>query len=226
MRAPAHHPTCPAHGGRHAASSPVPWFHRGDDPRDQHRKLGRCTLAFDPSSGRLILFGGVGPHDTWAWNGTDWKKLDPSHHPKERVQASMATDLANNSIVLFGGEQGHPAQTWTWSLGDWHLRHPLHTPVKRRGAAMAWDGGRKTALLTGGAPTGAAGVEPYTGFDDTWTWNGTDWTKLSVGPSGKRFLAPMAYDPDHEMLVRYGGVTQIDYRGNAKTDPSTETLGS
>jgi hypothetical protein len=196
--------------------------------RPAHHPRGRTdgSLAYHAGSGRLILFGGVGFSDTWAWNGTDWTRLNPAHHPKERVQASMATDLANNSIVLFGGELGHEAQTWTWSFGDWHLRHPVHSPVKRRGAAMTWDAGRKTVLLTGGAPTGADGVEPYSGFDDTWTWSGVDWTKESVGPSGKRFLAPMAYDADHQALVRYGGVTAIDNRGNAKTDPSTAILGS
>jgi hypothetical protein len=207
------------------------WRWTGSDwlkVRPAHHPRGRTdgSLAYHPGSGRLILFGGVGFSDTWAWTGTDWMRLNPAHHPKERVQASMATDLANNSVVLFGGELGHAAQTWTWSFGDWHLRHPLHSPVKRRGAAMTWDAGRKTVLLTGGAPTGADGVEPYSGFDDTWTWSGADWTKEPVGPSGKRFLAPMAYDADHQALVRYGGVTAIDDRGNAKTDPSTAILRS
>jgi hypothetical protein len=44
-----------------------------------------ASMAFDPGSKRLILFGGFGLNpavvlnDTWAWNGTSWSELAPQH---------------------------------------------------------------------------------------------------------------------------------------------------
>jgi hypothetical protein len=88
---------------------------------------------------------------------------------------------------------------------------------------MSWDPARNVVVLTGGAPKSGPG--PYSGIADTWSWNGTDWTKLSVGSPGHRFLAPMAYDSQHGVLVRYGGISSIDERGEATTNATTAVLG-
>ena len=54
------------------------------------------------------------------------------------------------------------------------------------------------AILFGGETTGKL-------FDDTWNWDGKAWRALpGPGPAG-RFAASLAYDPDHQALLLFGG---------------------
>jgi hypothetical protein len=42
-------------------------------------------------------------------------------------------------------------------------------------------------------------------FDDTWEWDGTEWTQIAdTGPSARAFL-PMIFDSSRECLVLFGG---------------------
>jgi hypothetical protein len=64
---------------------------------------------------------------------------------------------------------------------------------------MAYDGATGTAVLFGG--DGMFGP-----LDDTWTWNGSDWTQQhpAASPSA-RWHAPMAYDGATGTAVLFGG---------------------
>src|SRR5205823_5336034 len=65
------------------------------------RYLG--SMAFDPASQRIVLYGGVGCgdadcdtltalDDTWTWNGTTWARQHPAVSPGPRYSAAMAGD--------------------------------------------------------------------------------------------------------------------------------------
>ena len=79
-----------------------------------------------PGTQRLVLFGGVGASgylgDTWAWDGSDWTKLDPAKSPSPRYEAASAYDQASQQLVLFGGTgtAGISASTWTWEVPKWY----------------------------------------------------------------------------------------------------------
>jgi hypothetical protein len=87
---------------------------------------------------------------------------------------------------------------------DWTRQHPVPSPPARGLASMAYDAATGTVVLFGGdkllAPCGC------TTFSDTWTWNGTTWTKQTpaVHPPG-RFWASMAYDAATRTVVLFGG---------------------
>jgi hypothetical protein len=89
------------------------------------------TLAYDPATSQLVLFGGSPPHvgafnDTWAWDGSTWAQVaddtDPgctnacANSPAPRVAATTSYDSATNQVVLFGGYgAGYPDDTWVYA---------------------------------------------------------------------------------------------------------------
>jgi hypothetical protein len=82
-------------------------------------------FAFDAKRGRTVLFGGDGPKgsrgDTWAWNGTAWRKLADTG-PEPRGMGHLAYDKKRDRIVLFGGRKAWPtdlADTWEWDGTKW-----------------------------------------------------------------------------------------------------------
>ena len=112
-----------------------------------------ATMAYDPATGDMVLFGGTGEStglaDTWTWNGTTWAQQHPTKSPTARYGASMAYDPATGDMVLFGGEVGNGPgnDTWTWDGTNWAKLSPATSPTKRRYAAMAYDPATGTAAL-------------------------------------------------------------------------------
>jgi hypothetical protein len=89
-----------------------------------------------------------------------------------------------------------PAATWT-------KQAPAASPPARSGAAMAYDAATKTVVLFGGH-TGPSGGGRF--LADTWTWNGSTWTKRAPAASpAARYEAMMAYDAATSTVVLFGG---------------------
>lgn len=74
-----------------------------------------ASVCYDEVHRRIRLFGGqtgTSPlqttyyQDTWEWDGSTWRQLQPSPAPPPRSQAAMAFDRVTGSIVLFGGTSG------------------------------------------------------------------------------------------------------------------------
>jgi len=128
-------------------------------------------MAFDSSSGTLLLFGGIGLqtmtllNDTWAWNGSAWAKLNPSHSPSPRQAFGIASFSAQREVVLIGGnsQHGFVNDAWRWIGSDW-----VQAPgVGARGDAVAVDIG-SAVLLFGGEDTNSY-------KNDSFVWNGSTW---------------------------------------------------
>jgi hypothetical protein len=182
------------------------------------------SMAYDAAHGQTVLFGGVRTggalSDTWTWDGTDWTDRAPAHAPSARWNTAMANDAAHGRMVLFGGQDSaHFAlgDTWTWDGGDWTQSAPAHTPKERQGPSMAFDAIRSQVVLFGGYdPLG--GHHANHSFNDTWTWDGTDWTKRAPAhmPSGR--AAPgMAYDGGRGVVLLFGGAAGTSWFGDTWT---------
>ena len=67
-----------------------------------------------------MIFGGgsgIGDlQDTWEWNGTDWKQLQPGPPPAKRESQGMTFDPAVHRIVMFGGQVNGSVVNDTWTL--------------------------------------------------------------------------------------------------------------
>jgi hypothetical protein len=175
-------------------------------------------MAYDELRKVTVLFGGEGSSmlfgDTWTFDGRNWNELHPATSPPARRNPMMAYDPARGVVVLFGGSQdppncapcGVPAatrlnDTWTWNGLTWTERHPLHRPIARELSAFGNHGPSGRLILWGGQMTPNSTAPT----DQTWAWDGTDWTQLQPATSPTRELGSgMAYDPSWH-LVLFGG---------------------
>jgi len=168
------------------------------------------SMVFDPSTGQTILFGGTeisaSSNQTWIWDGNDWTRKFPAHSPMPRVGASMAFDKKTGNVLLFGGTNtgAYYNDTWSWDGADWTNLNPATDPTARYGAGMAYDSANGEIVMYGGARnTQSSGSGTY--LDDTWTWNGTDWTQETPAnkpPAG--FSNRMEFDPGLGRVLAYG----------------------
>ena len=130
------------------------------------------AMTFDPSSHRLILFGGLEIqgmtllNDTWAWNGSTWSKLAPAHSPSPRQSAALASFSARKEVLLVGGNgrDGFDSDAWIWTGVDWSLTNG----VGARAAAAAIDVGSAVLLFGGDDLTLQR--------NDIQLWDGSAWT--------------------------------------------------
>ncbi len=181
-----------------------------------------ASMTYDAATSNVVLFGGIGAsgalnNDTWTWNGNTWTQMSPSTSPLARSFATMTYDPATRSTVLFGGSfyASLLNDTWVWGVYPpaspyWAGTTPTTSPPARSGASMAYDAATGNVVLFGGLGTSGA-------LNDTWTWNGSNWT--SVTPFGNNPIASygssMAYDPSTGSVVLFGG---IDASGSFLSD--------
>lgn len=120
------------------------------------------SMAFDATSGKVVLFGGTNASnqrlgDTWEWDGTSWTQRNDSPF-LAREQHAVAYDPARGGIVMFGGLGTVLLNdTWFWntSLGLW-VPVAFAGPTVRQSHAMAHDPIDGGILLVGGS-TGTSG---------------------------------------------------------------------
>lgn len=134
----------------------------------------------------------------------------PANQPAVAFGFSVAADLANQHLVLFGGV-GNFNGTWLWDGAAWARAHPATSPPGRYGASSAFDPLIGEVVLFGG--TLATGQNA----SDTWAWDGRSWQQLDAGRGGPAggSGSEMAWDPASSELVlvtrpangRGGGLT-------------------
>ena len=200
----------PAHA---ATGTAVSWHEM--TPHSSPPARSDASMAYDPATGNVLLFGGNGGttalDDTWTWDGTTWTELSPPTSPSARMGASMAYDPATGDMVLFGGTGGNLntalGDTWTWNGSNWTQIRPATSPPARYGASMSFDSATGDMVLFGGADGLGAGTAGGV-LDDTWTWDGTTWSEHSPSRSpGGRVFGVSAFDPATGNLVLFGGET-------------------
>ena len=128
------------------------------------------SMADDPASHQLILFGGFNGgvlNDTWNWTGTNWTQQTPATSPSARQSASMAYSSEDGGPVLFGGQQGDGSSlndTWAWNGTTWVRDLAPASVQPRESAAMDADPTTGQLFLFGGEDS-ASDL-----FGDTWVY--------------------------------------------------------
>jgi hypothetical protein len=183
------------------------------------------SLAYDPTSGNMLLFGGFSFQksdafaDTWIWDGQDWTELHPTVSPPPRINPGMAADLKRKEIVLFGGipfGRAATAQndTWIWDGNKWRKAIPPVAPPAIPDPPLAFDSSLGQVVLS-------ASFEGSGKPNDLWTWDGETWKQISAenAPSA-RYDEAIAYDESNQALAVFGG---IDARLDSQSEFLTDT---
>jgi hypothetical protein len=77
----------------------------------------------DPTLGGILLFGGyIGPgytwtNDSWSYANQTWTLLSASSGPSPRYEGQMVFDAADNTTLLFGGDNVTDEFSDTWAFG-------------------------------------------------------------------------------------------------------------
>src|SRR5437762_1723922 len=70
-----------------------------------------------------------------------------------------------------------------FAQADWTQRFPAHVPPKRMNPAMA-QSSSGLVVMFGGLNLGAEGrFDQFNVLNDTWVWNGTDWSQIALSSS-------------------------------------------
>lgn len=174
-------------------------------------RSGAC-LAGDLTTNSAILFGGVGGagftqfNDTWRFDGT-WTQLSPLSSPAPKFYADLVYDMARAVYVMYGGNATYTNpgtnQTWEFDGVNWTQRFPANNPGNLGLHAMTYDAARSCVVLYGGMPGG----NPIVDSNQTWEYDGTNWTQRSPATNPGRLEAhSMCYHASQGLSILFGGV--------------------
>jgi N-acetylneuraminic acid mutarotase len=185
-------------------------------PSNSPGKRSAAALAYDAESDRVILFGGAnmttwGMSDTWAYdyNTNTWTQM--ANGPTKHLGARLAYDAESDRIILFGGFNMSGFlydDTWAYDFNSdtWTEMKPAINPPGRNYQAMTYDSKADRILTWGG--TDANGT-PLDANIWAYDYNTNTWQELAPGDGAHpvvRDYSAMAYDPESDRTVVYGGV--------------------
>ena len=167
-------------------------------------------ICYDSSRGVTVMFGGSNfgglLNDTWEWNGTQWTQTATTGPvPGPRSMAYFAYDSDRKVTLMYGGygsgiNGAMNAETWEYSGTKWTQMN-VQGPSGRQGGGMAYDPIHHVMVLFGGSVArDGSGI-----VNQTWTWNGTQWTLASTTGPSARYNFSMAYDSMRQRVVLFGG---------------------
>jgi N-acetylneuraminic acid mutarotase len=172
------------------------------------------SMAYDPVSKRMILFGGwngtTAYDDTWAYDpaANTWANLRPEgSRPDARDSQCLSYDPDSKKMILFGGWSATAEFQDTWAYdparNTWIDLDPAgEVPTVRAMQQMVYDPRAGQQIIFGGGS--GANV-----FDDTWQFDTTtrSWTmvRLTGNSPPARTGYAMAYDRVGDRVVLFGG---------------------
>jgi hypothetical protein len=176
----------------------------------------RASTATDGTL--LYTYGGQSGTSTssygnlWSFNGTTWTQVTATGAScGARCSPVMAWDTARGKLVVFSGKgaagvwANYESTTWEWdSVNGWVPLAPATNPDARwlTGGGVYVPG--VGVVFHGGSAWNSTTSAAYTS-NETWAYNGTDWTLLtSTGPA--IYNGALVYRSATNDLIYFGGV--------------------
>jgi hypothetical protein len=141
---------------------------------------GHFGFVYDPAHEQILLFGGYASaisDEFWVWKDGGWQEVNFAG-PGRLSHFGMTYDTNANALYIFGGATNTSTfssltnKMWILSGGGWRELHPAISPSKRGSPAMNYDPMQKRIILYGGFTSSRKDM------DDTWEWDGEQWTCL------------------------------------------------
>ncbi|MFO7735970.1 MAG: hypothetical protein R6W70_07100, partial [bacterium] len=199
--------------------------------RTYKTEVRQFSIFSDPLSGLPVLHGGksdfnydpVSHSQTDVWNGYFFSNIF-SDGPETFAYAA-GTDPALKKTFLFGGGKINydlfgsfskiPLDhTWSWDGESWTQIYPEESPTARLKTSMVYNYSSGNFIFYGGLDDFKenSGVS----LDETWLWNGENWTKLipedpeSDGDPGAAYGHSMVFDQNRGKILLLGGKNGTD----------------
>lgn len=186
------------------------------------RQLAGAT--YDPIRDRVVLSGGLSTSadgktttnlvDTWEFDGTTWTQRATSGPAV--VRSLLQYDAARNKVILVGMDKDTKTLMYSYDAGaaTWTQLTPATLPLCVNESALTYQTHDDTVLLLGGSCNNAQTVIT----DEAYTWDGTNWTKVTTLISADRHYGmALAYDVARGSSLLFGGNVAF---GN----PSAQTI--
>jgi galactose oxidase-like protein len=169
-------------------------------------------LAYDASSGLVVLFGNHGSIDisyeeTWAYDvaANSWAEKTPATFPIPRAHGAMVYDCESDLVVLYGGTPDDNTlpklgDTWIYDVDAdvWQEVSPPVSPGPKWVHQMVYDSQSDRVILYGGS-----WLE-----DETWAYdtNTNVWEHMAPAQTpGGMHLHAMSYDSAVDRVIAAGG---------------------
>ena len=161
------------------------------------RRTG-AAVAWDPDMHAVLLFGGQASgnegllHDTWAWNGSNWRDVGTgSPAPPPSLMTTMTYDGQHHEMVLVESDLyfGAPVQVWTWDGEAWRQPRVSGGPLSPV-ATIGFD------PHTGSVVAIAGDCSSFQCRSQTWSWDGASWRQLRPAHEPDFAFYSMALVPD------------------------------
>jgi List-Bact-rpt repeat protein len=164
-------------------------------------------MAYDAFDKYVLLFGGSNstgsgiPNETWDFAGGNWTRIVTQGQgpPDYGAYSSnpMVYDAALESVVLFENTNW----TYLYRAGTWQaVFAPIPVSLEDGGGPIVYDAQTGEVDCVGGYQGGT-----YT--NQTWAFNGTDWSLLTQSGGPPPTIDPtLAYDPVVHGVLLYGGL--------------------
>jgi N-acetylneuraminic acid mutarotase len=179
-------------------------------------------LAYDADRDRVIMFGGYNykadgktsqaVFDTWEFDGSNWTEVQnvgPSVN-----KPLLVFDAARHETLLLGIDATAKTLMYRWDVPSktWKSITPTTLPTCVNEGGAAYQAHNQRVIVTGGV---CSTTTPL--IDETWEWDGGNWTKLETTATSRFIGAAITYDVKAERLVRYGGLAAFAERPDSST---------
>jgi len=166
---------------------------------------GTGPATYDLARAHTVMLLNDPQPATWEFDGTNWSRATTAATPSARSSCCLTYDLARMLVVMFGGVdvRGARNDTWEYDGTNWRPITSSIAPPPRFAAAMCFDVAHSITVLFGG---GISLQNPDQVLDDTWQFDGTVWTQVSVAkPPPARAGAAAIFDVVRTRSVMFGG---------------------